>query len=102
MADEPELHPGAQNEWVSYLQQMLTHLGVYSGEVAGTFDATTKASVEALQQHYSIDEGGAVGEQTWHLLAMSREKPNEGVGFEQLDSAVSTCEAPEFETEGTA
>jgi peptidoglycan hydrolase-like protein with peptidoglycan-binding domain len=102
MADEPELQPGAQNEWVTYLQQMLTHIGVYEGMADGSFGDLTNASVEALQQHYSIDEGGVVGEQTWKLLAMAREKPGEDVGFEQLDSDVATTEAPEFETEETA
>jgi peptidoglycan hydrolase-like protein with peptidoglycan-binding domain len=102
VADEPELAQGAQNEWVTYLQQMLAHLGVFQGDAHGTFDEDTKAAVDAIQQRYAIDEGGRVGEQTWKLFAMARDKPDEGAGYEQLDSSVDTVDAPEFESEGTA
>lgn len=101
MADEPDLVQGAQNEWVTYLQQMLTHLGVFQGDAHGTFDEDTQTAVSALQQHYNIDESGTVGEQTWKLFAMVRDKPEEGAGYELIDSSVDTVDAPEFESEGS-
>jgi peptidoglycan hydrolase-like protein with peptidoglycan-binding domain len=98
MADEPDMAPGTENDWVSYLQQMLEYIGLYDG----SYGERTQASVAALQEQYSIDEGGVVGTQTWKLLAMSREQPAEGATYESVDSSVDTVEAPEFEEEGTA
>lgn len=102
MADEPDLAPGTENDWVGYLQQMLEYLGLYDGKNDGSFGERTEASVAALQEQYSIDEGGVVGTQTWKLLAMSRERPAEGAAYESVESSVDTVEAPEFEGEETA
>lgn len=102
MANEPELAPGAESEWVTYLQQMLAELGVFELEPDGRFGTNTEASVTSLQQHYGIDESGQVGPQTWKLIAMSRDKPAEGATFQAVDSSVDTVDAPEFENDGTA
>jgi peptidoglycan hydrolase-like protein with peptidoglycan-binding domain len=95
MADEPQLQKGAQSDWVAYLQQMLGYLGVFDGEAHGTFDDTTHQAVTSLQQRYSIDEDGNVGEQTWKLLALaqaSTDPANARAGFEELDSQVDIVE----------
>lgn len=102
MADEPGLAAGTENDWVGCLQQMLEYLGLYDGKNDGSFGERTAAWIAALQEQYSIDEGGLVGTQTWKLLAMSRERPAEGAICESVDSSVDTVEAPEFEDEETA
>jgi peptidoglycan hydrolase-like protein with peptidoglycan-binding domain len=102
MTEEPELARGAENEWVTYLQQMLNRLGIYDGRTDGSFGEKTETSVATLQQQYAIDEDGRVGAATWKLIAMSREQPSEGATYEAIDSSVDTVEAPEFENEGTS
>lgn len=101
MTEEPELVPGAENDWVTYLQELLSRLGIYNGRTDGSFGEITEASVTTLQQQHAIDEGGRVGPATWKLLAMSREQPAEGATYEAVESSVDTVEAPEFENEGT-
>jgi peptidoglycan hydrolase-like protein with peptidoglycan-binding domain len=68
MADEPELAEGAEGEWVEYLQQQLSSLGFYQGQIDGQFGATTVEAVSAVQQQYFIDEVGIVGAATWQAL----------------------------------
>lgn len=102
MNEEPDLARGAENEWVTYLQDMLNRLGIYDGRTDGSFGEKTEASVATLQQQYAIDEGGRVGVATWKLITMSREQPSEGATYEAVDSSAETVEAPEFENEGTS
>lgn len=96
---EPELERGAENDWVTYLQQMLNRLGIYDGRTDGSFGEKTEASVTTLQQQYAIDEGGRAGPATWKLIRMSREQPTEGATYEAIESSMDTVEAPEFENE---
>jgi peptidoglycan hydrolase-like protein with peptidoglycan-binding domain len=52
MADEPDLHEGTEGEWVTYLQQWLTHLGFYAGTVDGSFGPVTQEAVNTLQSQF--------------------------------------------------
>jgi peptidoglycan hydrolase-like protein with peptidoglycan-binding domain len=99
MADEPELQPGADGEWVTYLQQWLTHLNFYGGAADGSFGPVTQAAVSAAQAHYSIGEGGVVGAETWHLITLARTQGETELGHSWGDSQVDVVDVPEMSEE---
>ncbi|HEX9335999.1 MAG TPA: peptidoglycan-binding domain-containing protein [Pseudonocardiaceae bacterium] len=68
MAGEPTLNSGDTGEWVTYLQQLLEHLGLGSGFVAGVFDEITAAAVRLAQQQHAIGTTGCCDEATWAAL----------------------------------
>jgi beta-lactamase class A len=61
--------PGASGEGVRALQLRLSAYGLAAG-AAGTYDATTEASVRAFQTSHGIGADGVVGPTTWqHLVS---------------------------------
>lgn len=68
MSGEPTLATGDTGEWVTYLQQLLTHLGMGGGLATGVFDATTADAVRQVQQRYSLPATGTCDEPTWAVL----------------------------------
>ncbi|GAB1691881.1 peptidoglycan-binding domain-containing protein [Krasilnikovia sp. M28-CT-15] len=69
MAGEPELHPHTSSEWVTYLQQLLTHYGVWSGPEDGDYGDELLDTVRGLQQQYQLSPAdGVVRADLWALL----------------------------------
>ena len=68
MAGEPTLNSGDTGDWVTYLQQLLEHLGIGTGFAAGVFDETTATAVRAVQQQHSLGTTGCCDEPTWAAL----------------------------------
>jgi|SRR5690349_14700804 peptidoglycan hydrolase-like protein with peptidoglycan-binding domain len=96
MADEPDLHEGTEGEWVTYLQQWLTHLGFYAGTVDGSFGPVTQEAVNTLQSQFSIGDGGVVSAETWHLITMAATKDETGLGHAWRDAEVNVVDVPEM------
>ena len=69
MAHEPELHPGADGEWVGYLQRLLTDAGFPPANATNQFDASTEHCVRAYQEASGCTVDGWVGSQTWTALS---------------------------------
>lgn len=67
-ADWQILRLGMSGSAVMGLQQRLTALGFYSGEISGVFDAETEAAVKAVQEKFSLPADGTVGPATWNAL----------------------------------
>ncbi|RZU54369.1 putative peptidoglycan binding protein [Krasilnikovia cinnamomea] len=80
MAGEPELHPHTSSEWVTYLQQLLNHYGVWSGPEDGDYGDELLAAVRGLQQQYQLTPAdGVVRADLWALLAgESSSAPTDG------------------------
>lgn len=68
MAGEPTLNSGDSGDWVTYLQQLLEHIGVGTGFVAGVFDEITLAAVRVAQQQFSLSPTGCCDEGTWAAI----------------------------------
>ncbi len=67
-ADWQILRVGMEGSAVMGLQQRLTSLGFYSGEISGVFDAPTEAAVKAAQEKFNLPADGTVGSATWNAL----------------------------------
>ena len=67
-ADWQILRVGMEGSAVMGLQQRLTSLGFYSGEISGVFDAQTEAAVKAAQEKFNLPADGTVGTATWNAL----------------------------------
>lgn len=67
-ADWQILRVGMEGSAVMGLQQRLTSLGFYSGEISGVFDAQTEAAVKAAQEKFNLPADGTVGPATWNAL----------------------------------
>ncbi|MBQ8202268.1 MAG: peptidoglycan-binding protein [Clostridia bacterium] len=53
---------------VKTLQQRLTDLGYYEGNISGNFLGHTRNAVKAFQTQNALKADGVVGEQTWNAL----------------------------------
>ena len=63
-----ELHSGHKGEQVVDLQQRLQKLGMYTGQLTGTYDTATVNAVKAFQKMHKLSEDGVAGEKTLRLL----------------------------------
>jgi peptidoglycan hydrolase-like protein with peptidoglycan-binding domain len=63
-ASSAVLHEGSSGRDVTALQHNLAGLGLSSGATAGQYDATTKASVEAIQRAHGLTVDGKAGPNT--------------------------------------
>jgi len=79
----PLLSLGAQGEAVRELQQQLTDLGYFQGEIDGIYDQTTQDAAIAFQSAQGLTADGQVGQNTW----------------DRLDSAIITQMTRETESE---
>jgi len=64
----PLLSLGTQGEAVRELQQQLTDLGYFQGEIDGSFDQTTQEAAIAFQRAQGLVADGQVGQNTWDNL----------------------------------
>lgn len=67
--NRPTLRRGERSEQVKSLQQLLTNVGVYDGEISGVFDSTTVKAVKQFQRSNGLGVDGIVGRRTWAALA---------------------------------
>ena len=67
-ADWQILRLGMEGSAVMGLQQRLTSLGFYSGEISGVFNEQTEAAVKAAQEKFNLPADGSVGPATWNAL----------------------------------
>lgn len=67
-ADWQILQLGMEGSAIVGLQQRLTTLGFYSGEINGVFDRATEAAVKAAQEKFKLPADGTVGPATWNAL----------------------------------
>ena len=67
-ADWQILRLGMEGSAVMGLQQRLTSLGFYSGEISGVFNEQTEAAVKAAQENFNLPADGTVGPATWNAL----------------------------------
>lgn len=63
-----KLYAGCRGTAVTKLQQMLTDLGYYSGDIDGKFGPLTKEAVIAFQADKGLVEDGVVGTKTYVAL----------------------------------
>jgi peptidoglycan hydrolase-like protein with peptidoglycan-binding domain len=73
-ADEPDLAPGDQNEFVTQLQTRLQALHRFDAIIDGDYGETTEAAVKQLQEDGGVEPSGTVDAPTWHALAEAEER----------------------------
>ena len=73
---EPPLRNGSQGEKVWKLQERLTNLGYYSGNLDGQFGQGTRDAVIAFQKKNGLDPDGYAGEETQKILYSEDAVPN--------------------------
>ena len=73
---EPPLRNGSQGEKVWKLQERLTNLGYYSGDLDGQFGQGTRDAVIAFQKKNGLDPDGYAGEETQKILYSEDAVPN--------------------------
>jgi peptidoglycan hydrolase-like protein with peptidoglycan-binding domain len=102
MAEQPDLVPGHTGEWVTYLQQLLTHHGAGSGFQDATYCATTESSVRELQRRHGLAETGRCDGATWQkLTAEPAPAAADGEELTIAFSAEDQVEAPEEQVDLT-
>jgi hypothetical protein len=77
----PELHHGANDGWVTYLQEQLTALGYQPGPADGEFGPNTEAEVRRLQSYGGLPTTGVVDGATWALLEGREPEPATGAPY---------------------
>ncbi len=65
---EKKLKYESKGPLVKTLQQRLTDLGYYSGNISGNFLGHTRNAVKAFQEKNALTVDGVVGEATWNAL----------------------------------
>ena len=63
-----ELHSGQMGEQVVDLQQRLQKLGMYTGEITGTYGTATANAVKKFQEAHKLTQDGVAGAKTLRLL----------------------------------
>lgn len=63
-----ELRSGQKGEQVTDLQQRLNKLGLYTGQITGTYDTATVNAVKKFQEAHKLTQDGVAGEKTLRLL----------------------------------
>ena len=63
-----ELHNGQMGEQVVDLQQRLQKLGMYTGEITGTYGTATANAVKKFQETHKLTQDGKAGAKTLRLL----------------------------------
>jgi len=58
---------------VRNVQERLTDLGYYEGEVSGVYDKATAQAVQAFQEAFGITADGVVGPVTWEAIGLGEE-----------------------------
>lgn len=66
--DERLLEPGAENDAVRQVQEILNRCNFAVGPVDGIFGARTEAAVKVLQKTHGLVVDGIVGPKTWRAL----------------------------------
>ncbi|MGG6265354.1 peptidoglycan-binding domain-containing protein [Leptolyngbya sp. AN03gr2] len=64
----PILRRGARGEAVRGLQNRLSAIGVYQGEIDGIFGPGTEEAVKAAQNKFGLEADGIVGGATWAAI----------------------------------
>ncbi len=109
MAGNPDLREGEQGEWVTYLQQLLERSGHSPGAEDGWFGPKTASAVCAFQKANGHSPDGAVGQQTWGLLApdtndhqpaaVAEEDQAPKLAMRITAAELDWCDVPEMEEE---
>ncbi len=73
--DNPTLTLGMTGEEVTRLQQQLTRLGYYDGEITGSYGEVTKAAVKAFQSDFALLQTGEADAETQGLIWSARYRP---------------------------
>ena len=68
VTDPPMLGPD-----VEYVQQRLSDLGFYDGEIDGVYDLETEGAVMAFQEEFGILVDGIVGPDTYNAIGLGPE-----------------------------
>lgn len=83
-ADAPVLQTGSQDqEWVAYLQQVLSSLGYPCGTADGTFGTMTESMLTEFQRNHGLDANGVADYGTWAALGTALDGGDtSGYGFD--------------------
>ena len=71
-----ELRSGHKGEQVTDLQQRLKKLGLYTGQITGTYDTATVNAVKKFQEAHSLSQDGVAGQKTLRLLYLLTDSSN--------------------------
>ncbi len=77
--DDPVTDPG---DFASQLQQDLTELGYYDGEITGQFDEATEQALRAFQEFAGIEADGVYGPETAAALDVALGRPGASSGLQ--------------------
>ena len=69
-----ELRKGHKGEQVVELQQRLKELGMFTGQITGTYDAATVSAVKKFQEAHKLTQDGVAGEKTLRLFYLLTDK----------------------------
>jgi peptidoglycan hydrolase-like protein with peptidoglycan-binding domain len=80
----PTLSKGVSSEWVQYLQQVMAHIGYWTGAADGAFTDDLAQAVQKLQGDNGLSPSGVADAQTWELLdTLSRQQSASQDGQQQ-------------------
>ncbi len=74
----PDMQIGDKGDAVADLQQTLTTLGFYKGEIDGVYGRSTSNAVKAYQKAHSIRQTGKMNKFTWLSLEANMQTPSPG------------------------
>ncbi len=69
------LAPGSSGEDVVQLQQALSRLGYYDGEITGSYGDLTRAAVKAFQSDFALLQTGEADPQTQEMIYAAKYRP---------------------------
>ena len=73
--DTPTLTQGMAGEEITRLQQKLSALGYYDGEITGSYGDLTKAAVKAFQSDFSLLQTGEADAETQEMIHAAQYRP---------------------------
>ncbi|MDI9521115.1 MAG: peptidoglycan-binding protein [Bacillota bacterium] len=91
------IRPGDQGDAVRAVQQILTDLKLYSGNLDGKYGAKTQDAVKAFQKANNLKADGVIGAKTYAALNASRQAatPTQAPVIEETSNVYVAPELPE-------